>query len=242
MKKTTINNSEIEKFSKIADDWWKSDGKFKPLHKFNPLRIQYIRNTIEKHFSIKNDNLPFKGLNILDVGCGGGLLSEPVARLGANVVGIDASKKNINIAKAHLIKSKLNINYLNHSPDTLKITKKFDVVLSMEIVEHVEDLDLYIKQTSSFLKKNGIMFIATINKTFKSYVFAIVGAEYVLRWLPIGTHQWDKFVSPIQLIDNAKKYKLNLKNVSGVTLNLLEDKWKLTNDKSVNYICSFIKN
>ena len=242
MKKTTINNSEIEKFSKIADEWWKSDGKFKPLHKFNPLRIQYIRNTIEKHFSIKNDNLPFKGLNILDVGCGGGLLSEPVARLGANVVGIDASKKNINIAKAHLIKSKLNINYLNHSPDTLKITKKFDVVLSMEIVEHVEDLDLYIKQTSSFLKKNGIMFIATINKTFKSYVFAIVGAEYVLRWLPIGTHQWDKFVSPIQLIDNAKKYKLNLKNVSGVTLNLLEDKWKLTNDKSVNYICSFIKN
>ena len=242
MKKTTINNSEIEKFSKIADDWWKSDGKFKPLHKFNPLRIQYIRNTIEKHFSIKNDNLPFKGLNILDVGCGGGLLSEPIARLGANVVGIDASKKNINIAKAHLIKSKLNINYLNHSPDTLKITKKFDVVLSMEIVEHVEDLDLYIKQTSSFLKKNGIMFIATINKTFKSYVFAIVGAEYVLRWLPIGTHQWDKFVSPIQLIDNAKKYKLNLKNVSGVTLNLLEDKWKLTNDKSVNYICSFIKN
>ena len=242
MKKTTINNSEIEKFSKIADDWWKSDGKFKPLHKFNPLRIQYIRNTIEKHFSIKNDNLPFKGLNILDVGCGGGLLSEPVARLGANVVGIDASKKNINIAKAHLIKSKLNINYLNHSPDTLKITKKFDVVLSMEIVEHVEDLDLYIKQTSSFLKKNGIMFIATINKTFKSYVFAIVGAEYILRWLPIGTHQWDKFVSPIQLTDNAKKYKLNLKNISGVTLNLLEDKWKLTNDKSVNYICSFIKN
>ena len=242
MKKTTINNSEIEKFSKIADEWWKSDGKFKPLHKFNPLRIQYIRNTIEKHFSIKNDNLPFKGLNILDVGCGGGLLSEPVARLGANVVGIDASKKNINIAKAHLIKSKLNINYLNHSPDTFKITKKFDVVLSMEIVEHVEDLDLYIKQTSNFLKKNGIMFIATINKTFKSYVFAIVGAEYVLRWLPIGTHQWDKFVSPIQLIDNAKKYKLHLKNVSGVTLNLLEDKWKLTNDKSVNYICSFIKN
>ena len=242
MKKTTINNSEIEKFSKIADEWWKSDGKFKPLHKFNPLRIQYIRNTIEKHFSIKNDNLPFKGLNILDVGCGGGLLSEPVARLGANVVGIDASKKNINIAKAHLIKSKLNINYLNHSPDTLKITKKFDVVLSMEIVEHVEDLDLYIKQTSNFLKKNGIMFIATINKTFKSYVFAIVGAEYILRWLPIGTHQWDKFVSPIQLTDNAKKYKLNLKNISGVTLNLLEDKWKLTNDKSVNYICSFIKN
>ena len=242
MKKTTINNSEIEKFSKIADEWWKSDGKFKPLHKFNPLRIQYIRKTIEKHFMIKNDKLPFKGLNILDVGCGGGLLSEPVARLGANVVGIDASSKNINIAKAHLTKSKLNINYLNHSPETLKIKKKFDIVLSMEIVEHVEDMDLYIKQTSHFLKKNGIMFIATINRTLKSYVFAIIGAEYVLRWLPIGTHQWDKFVSPEELINNAKKYRLNLKDVSGVTLNLFEDKWKLTTDKSVNYISSFIKN
>ena len=196
MKTNTINKKEIEKFSRIADEWWDPLGKFKPLHKFNPIRIKYIKDNLIEHFNLKKNNKPLKNLQLLDIGCGGGFLSEPMSRLGANVVGIDASLKNIKVAKHHLKKSKLNIKYFNCSPENLKTSKKFDVILNMEIVEHVENVDIFIKQSSKFLKKNGIMFVATLNQTLKSYLFAIVGAEYVLRWLPIGTHEWDKFVKP----------------------------------------------
>ena len=182
MKNNTINKKEIEKFSKIADEWWNPTGKFKPLHKFNPIRIKYIKENLIEHFSLKKNNKPLKNLEILDIGCGGGLLSEPISRLGANVTGIDASKNNINIAKHHLKKSKLKINYLNCSPENLNTSKRFDVILNMEIVEHVENIDNFIKQSSKFLKKNGIMFVATLNQTLKSYLFAIIVAEYVLRF------------------------------------------------------------
>ena len=178
---------------------------------------------------------------IRDSGCGGGLLSEPMSRLGANVVGIDASLNNIKVAKHHLKKSKLNIKYFNCSPENLKTSKKFDVILNMEIVEHVENVDIFIKQSSKFLKKNGIMFVATLNQTLKSYLFAIVGAEYVLRWLPIGTHEWDKFVKPKNLINICQKNSLKLKKINGMTFNPIFDQWKISSDKSVNYITEFEK-
>ena len=200
MKTSTINKKEIDKFSKIAEEWWDPQGKFKPLHKFNPIRISYIKDNIISSFQLKNKgNKPLEKVKILDIGCGGGLLSEPMSRMGAEVVGIDASEKNINVAKLHAKKNGLDINYLCASPESLSFDNKFDVILNMEIVEHVEDVDLFLKSCSKLLKKNGIMFIATINKTLKSYLFAIIGAEYVLRWLPIGTHEWEKFVKPENL-------------------------------------------
>ena len=214
MKNNTINKKEIEKFSRIAEEWWDPLGKFKPLHKFNPIRISYIKENIINSFNLKNEDKPLKRLKILDIGCGGGLLSEPMCRLGADVTGIDASEKNI----------------------------KFDVILNMEIIEHVDDVNFFLKSCSSLIRKGGLMFVATINKTLKSYVFAIIGAEYVLRWLPIGTHEWEKFVNPNDLINISKKYNLNLKNLDGMKFNIVKDEWSLSNDKSINYIGKFIKN
>jgi 2-polyprenyl-6-hydroxyphenyl methylase/3-demethylubiquinone-9 3-methyltransferase len=241
MESSTINKLEIAKFSKIAAEWWSPNGKFKPLHKFNPIRIKYLKENIIEHFKLKQTNSPLKGLNILDIGCGGGLLSEPITRLGAKVTAIDASKKNIQVAKFHAKKNNLKINYLCSSPEKLNLNKKFDVVLNMEIVEHVEDLNFFIKKSSNLLKKNGLMFIATLNKTFKSYVLAIIGAEYVLRWLPIGTHDWEKFVRPDNLVSLAINSNLKLKKLSGMKFNPITDNWSLSNDKSVNYIAKFKK-
>ena len=241
MKSNTINKLEIAKFSKIAAEWWSPNGKFKPLHKFNPIRIKYLKENIIEHFKLKQTNSPLKGLNILDIGCGGGLLSEPITRLGAKVTAIDASKKNIQVAKFHAKKNNLKINYLCSSPEKLNLNKKFDVILNMEIVEHVEDLNFFIKKSSNLLKKNGLMFIATLNKTFKSYMFAIIGAEYFLRWLPIGTHDWEKFVRPDNLVSLAINSNLKLKKLSGMKFNPIIDNWSLSNDKSVNYIAKFKK-
>ena len=238
----TINKKEIEKFSKIAAEWWDPNGKFKPLHKFNPVRIKYIKDNIIKKFNLNSSNKPLKTINILDIGCGGGLLSEPMSRLGASVVGIDASKKNIEVAKFHAKKNKLKINYICASPEILKIQKKFDVILSMEIVEHVEDINFFIKKSSELLKKNGLMFIATLNKTLKSYMFAIVGAEYILRWLPIGTHDWNKFIKPDELIKVTKINNLKLEKLDGINFDLLTNEWNLSSNNSVNYIAKFKKN
>ena len=238
----TINKKEIEKFSKIAAEWWNPDGKFKPLHKFNPIRIKYIKNYIMQNFKLNVSNRPLKKIDILDIGCGGGLLSEPMYRLGASVVGIDASKKNIEVAKFHAKKNKLKINYICASPEILKIQKKFDVILSMEIVEHVEDINFFIKKSSELLKKNGLMFIATLNKTLKSYMFAIVGAEYILKWLPIGTHDWNKFIKPDELIKITKINNLKLEKLDGINFDLLTNEWNLSSNNSVNYIAKFKKN
>ena len=242
MKINTINKKEIEKFSKIAEEWWNPTGKFKPLHKFNPIRISYIKNNIINTFKLKNKKKPLNKIKILDIGCGGGLLSEPMRRLGAEVVGIDASQKNINVAKIHAKKNNLDIKYYCNSPENFEIKTKFDVILNMEIIEHVEDVDHFLKSSSNLLKKNGIMFIATLNKTLKSYLFAIVGAEYVLRWLPIGTHSWEKFIRPDYLINISKKHNLKLDSLDGMKFNLIKDEWYLSSDKSVNYIGKFIKN
>ena len=242
MKTSTINIKEIEKFSKMADEWWDPNGKFKPLHNFNPVRIDYIKRNVISHFKIKNSENPLYGKDILDIGCGGGLLSEPMSKLGGNVTGIDASEKNIIIADLHAKRSGLKIDYIASSPEKMNTNKKFDIILNMEIVEHVEDINFYIKKSSDLLKNSGIMFFATINRTLKSYVFAIVGAEYILRWLPIGTHQWEKFVKPSELIDKCNENFLKKKTLDGVSFNPLTSNWKISNDKSVNYIMSFEKN
>ena len=237
----TVNKKEIEKFSKIADEWWNVEGKFKPLHKFNPLRIKYIKEKVMHHFNINSKSKPLKNIELLDIGCGGGLLSEPMCRLGAKVTGIDASQKNIYVASYHSKKNKLKINYLCSSPENIKLKKKFDVILNMEVVEHVDDLNLFLKKSSLMLKKNGLMFISTLNKTLKSYVFAIIGAEYVLKWLPVGTHDWNKFVKPEELVNITKNNNLELIKIDGVFFNLLKNEWTISKDQSVNYISQFKK-
>jgi 2-polyprenyl-6-hydroxyphenyl methylase/3-demethylubiquinone-9 3-methyltransferase len=238
---SSVNKKEIEKFSKMAAEWWDPSGKFKPLHKFNPIRIKYIKENIINSFKLKTKKKPLDKINILDIGCGGGLLSEPMTRLGANVTGIDASNKNISIAKIHAKKNNLKINYLCSSPEKLKIQKKFDVILNMEIIEHVEDINFFMNSCSKLLKKNGLMFVATLNKTLKSYMFAIIGAEYVLRWLPIGTHDWEKFVKPEDLKKILSKNNLKLEKLDGMNFNIIKDEWNVSSDTSINYIVKSIK-
>ena len=239
---TTINQEEIQKFSKLADEWWDVNGKFKPLHMFNPIRIDYILGTVKKHFGKNDKTLPLEGLKFLDIGCGGGLISEPMSRLGAEVTGIDASEKNIKIAKTHAQKNDLIIKYLNKSPEELNSKQQFDVILNLEIVEHVEDVNLYFESCVSLLKKDGLMFTATINRTFSSYIKAIIGAEYVLRWLPIGTHDWNKFLKPEEIENKITKLNLSIKDVKGLVFNPLTRKWKTSDDVSVNYVIVGTKN
>ena len=240
---TTINKEEIQKFSKMADEWWDVNGKFKPLHMFNPTRIDYILNKTTSYFKLdKTKQLPLKNLKILDIGCGGGLMSEPMTRLGAIVTGIDASDKNIKVASLHAKQNNLNINYLNKSPEQMDQKEKYDVILNLEIVEHVDDVDLYISSCFNLLKKNGLMFTATINRTLTSYIKAIVGAEYILRWLPIGTHDWNKFLKPEELEKILNDEKFHTLDISGLEFNPFLSKWKKSDDLSVNYIVSSSKN
>ena len=240
---TTINKEEIQKFSNLADEWWDVNGKFKPLHMFNPIRIEYILDKISKHFQISREREKLlQNLDILDIGCGGGLITEPMASLGGDVTGIDAAEKNIKIASLHSKKSKLKINYLNKSPEQLTTKKKFDIILNLEIVEHVDNLDLYLKSCSNLLKKNGLMFTATINRTLISYLKAIIGAEYVLRWLPIGTHDWNKFIKPEELEKKLFEKNFVTKDLKGLEFNPILNKWKRSDNLSVNYIICSIKN
>ena len=234
---TTVNKEEIQKFSAIAEEWWNVNGKFKPLHMFNPIRIEYILETTRDHFNIKdNSNEPLKNLSVLDIGCGGGLMSEPITRLGGKVTGIDASEKNIKVASLHSKKNNLKIRYLNKSPEQLNEFEKFDVILNLEIVEHVEDVNLYINSCYKLLKPRGIMFTATINRTLISYIKAIIGAEYVLRWLPIGTHDWNKFLKPEELEKYLLENKFKTIDIKGLEFNPLNRKWKQSANLSVNYI------
>jgi 2-polyprenyl-6-hydroxyphenyl methylase / 3-demethylubiquinone-9 3-methyltransferase len=240
---TTVNKEEIQKFSRLADEWWNIEGKFKPLHMFNPIRIKYIIDICSIHCKVKQvKNMPLKGLKILDIGCGGGLISEPMTRLGADVTGIDASEKNIQVASIHAKKNNLKINYLTASPEQINRYEEFDVILNLEVVEHVDNLNLYLQACSKLLKKNGIMFVATINRTLISYLKAIVGAEYVLRWLPIGTHDWNKFVKPEELEKKLTDLNFLLEDMSGLNFNLLFNKWEKSNNLSVNYILVAKKN
>jgi 2-polyprenyl-6-hydroxyphenyl methylase/3-demethylubiquinone-9 3-methyltransferase len=237
----TDDENEIKKFSEMASEWWNPKGKFAPLHHFNPVRLEYFVNQIKKHFSIAPDKqFPFKNLSILDVGCGGGLISEPMARLGGKVTGIDASLNNINVAKFHAKEMNLEINYLDVTPE--KMTKSYDVILCLEIIEHVADVDFFIKSCEKLLKKNGIIIFSTLNRTIKSFLLAIIGAEYILNWLPKGTHSYDKFLKPEEIITNATKYNLSLNETMGFVYNIIFNEWRKSKDISVNYALSFTKN
>ena len=240
---TTVDKIEIEKFSKLAKDWWNPSGKFKSLHLFNPARIEFIKEKLISHFKIDiNNEKPLKQLKILDIGCGGGLLCEPLCRLGAIMTGIDAAKNNIEVAKIHSNEMGLNIEYIHASPENLNFINEFDVILNMEVVEHVSNVNLFMQNCSKLIKKNGIMFVATINKNLKSYIYAILGAEYILRWLPIGTHDWDKFLTPQDLDIIARKNNFLADEIVGMKFNLFSEKWSKSNDTSVNYISTFFKN
>tara|TARA_X000001036_G_scaffold416744_1_gene434064 strand:- start:111 stop:746 length:636 start_codon:yes stop_codon:yes gene_type:complete len=208
---------------------------------FNPIRIEYILDEISKHFKLDKRNKHFlKNLEILDIGCGGGLISEPMSRLGGNVTGIDASEKNIKVASIHSKENNLKITYLNKSPEQLNEKEKFDIILNLEIVEHVDNLDLYLKSCYKLLKKNGLMFTATINRTLISYIKAIIGAEYVLRWLPIGTHDWNKFIKPEEMQKKLADINFVTNDIKGLEFNPIFNKWKKSENLSVNYIiCSF---
>ena len=241
---TTVDKTEIEKFSKLAKDWWNPKGKFRPLHLFNPARISFIKDKLISHFTLNpNSEKPLEKLKILDIGCGGGLLCEPLNRLGSTITGIDASNNNIEVAKLHSKEMNLNIEYIHAAPENLDLkSNTYDAVLCMEVVEHLKDVNLFIENCSKLIKKNGIMFIATINKNLKSYIFSILGAEYVLRWLPIGTHNWDKFLTPQDLEIITSKNNFMADEIVGMKFNLFSKKWSRTNDSSVNYISTFLKN
>lgn len=231
---STIDPQEVEKFSRIADEWWDESGKFKPLHKFNPIRVGFIRRKIEEHFKT------ISNLTILDVGCGGGLISEPFARMGANVTAIDASEKNIAVAKIHAEKSELKIDYRTSSAEELvEKNEKFDVVFALEIIEHVADVENFIRSCSKLVKPNGLVFIATMNRTLKSLALAKIAVEYVLRWLPAGTHDWKKFLKPSEINSHATRNNLNLQCLRGFSYNILNDEWKEVENLDVNYVAVF---
>ena len=240
---TTVDKREIEKFSKLAKDWWNPNGKFRPLHLFNPARIKFIKEKLISHLNLnENSEKPLKNLKILDIGCGGGLLCEPLCRLGAIMTGVDASKDNVAIAKLHAEEMNLDIEYIHNPPENLNFENEFDVILNMEVIEHVSDVNLFVKKCSRLIKKRGIMFVATINKNLKSYIFAILGAEYILRWLPIGTHDWDKFLTPQNLEIIVNKNNFSNDETVGMKFDLFSNTWSKDSDTSINYISTFIKN
>ena len=239
---TTINKKEIDKFDALSQEWWDVNGKFKPLHQFNPIRLELIINYIKNYFSIINNTNNLKGIKILDVGCGGGLISEPLARLGADITGIDASEKNIQAAKIHAKKNNIKINYIHGSPEQLNLKENFDVLLNLEIVEHVDNIELFLNSCRNLLKNNGIMFTATLNRTFSSFIKAIVGAEYVLRWLPVGTHDWNKFLKPEELEKMLETLEFSLLELKGLNFSILTNKWFISNKTDVNYMMISKKN
>ena len=240
---TTIDENEVEKFSKIADEWWDANGKFKPLHKFNPIRLNFFKQEICKFFDRDEKLLtPLEGLKILDIGCGGGLVTEPISRLGAELVAIDASQKNINVAKIHAEKSDLKIDYQCISAEDLASqNQQFDVVLALEIIEHVADVEKFIEACAKLVKPNGLLFVATLNRTAKSLLMAKFGVEYILRWLPIGTHDWRKFLKPSEIENIAKNQQIQLQKIQGFSYNLLKDQWSFSADLSINYCLIFKK-
>jgi 2-polyprenyl-6-hydroxyphenyl methylase / 3-demethylubiquinone-9 3-methyltransferase len=241
--RTTIDPAEVERFSRMAAEWWSPTGKFKPLHKFNPVRLTYIREKVLETFDCDPKSVkPFKGLRFLDIGCGGGLLSEPMARLGAEVVGADPSPVNIEVAKLHAAESGLEIDYRAVTAEALASAgEKFDVVLNMEVVEHVADVGLFIEACGSMIKPGGLMFVATINRTLKALGLAIIGAEYLLRWLPKGTHQYEKLVRPEELAAALGTAGMNVAETTGVFYNPLTDSWNKSRDIDVNYMVLAVK-
>jgi 2-polyprenyl-6-hydroxyphenyl methylase/3-demethylubiquinone-9 3-methyltransferase len=235
---SSIDQAEVERFSRHAADWWDPRGPMAALHKFNPVRLAYIRDQSTANFGRDSRKLnSLEGLRILDIGCGGGILSEPLARLGAQVVGADPSEDNIIAARAHAEKAGVAVNYHATTAEELAgAAERFDVVLAMEVVEHVADVNSFVATCASMVKPGGLMIVATLNRTMKSFALAIVGAEYILRWLPRGTHQWDKFVTPMELEDAIEHHGLRVIGERGVIYNPFADRWQLSSDMDVNYM------
>ena len=235
---TTINTEEVAKFAAMADEWWSPTGKFRPIHKFQPVRLGYIREHAIGHFGRdEKSRFPLSGLRILDIGCGGGLLSEPMARLGADVVGADAAERNIAIARLHAEQSGLQIDYRATTAETLaEAGERFDIVLNMEVVEHVDNVPLYMKSCADMVKPGGLLFTATINRTLRAYALAIVGAERVLRWLPAGTHDWNKFLTPDEIAALIRRNGMRVSDTIGVVYHPIGDEWRRSGDTGVNYM------
>ena len=235
---TTVDSTEIAKFSAMAEAWWDPHGDFKPLHILNPTRIAFIRDLAARHFGRDPGvEAPLEGLTLCEIGCGGGLLTEPMRRLGAEVTGIDPSARNIGIARSHAETGGIKITYLQcAAEDMIERRESFDIVLAMEVVEHVANVDLFIASCAQLVKPGGLMFLATLNRTAKAFAFAIVGAEYVMRWLPRGTHDWRKFVKPSELANPLRRAGLSIERLTGVTYNPLADRWSLSRDLDVNYM------
>ena len=235
---STIDPEDVAKFSAIANEWWNPEGKFKPLHRFNPIRLQYIRDRLCDHFDRDPLSLrPFEGLRVLDVGCGGGLISEPLARMGARVTGIDASEKNTKTAQVHAAESGLDIDYKATTVEELAADGKiFDAVISLEVVEHVANFELFIKGCAGLMGVNSAILIATLNRTPKSFAFGIVGAEYIMRWLPRGTHNWRKFIRPSELAGALRRNCVVIEEIAGLSFNPFTNAWRVSDDVSVNYV------
>ena len=238
MTETTINNAEVAKFTAMAEEWWNPTGKFKPIHKFNPVRLGFIREHLLSHFALDGTSIrPFEGLRILDVGCGGGLLSEPLARLGASVTGIDAAERNIAIATLHAKQSGLAIDYRATTSEALVAEgESFDMVLNMEVVEHVDNVPLYMKSCADLVRPGGMMLTATINRTARAYALAVLGAEYVLNWLPRGTHDWKKFLTPEEIRTLLTRNGLRVTAETGVVYHPIGDEWRRSRDMGINYM------
>jgi 2-polyprenyl-6-hydroxyphenyl methylase/3-demethylubiquinone-9 3-methyltransferase len=238
MSETTINDEEVAKFTAMAEEWWDPTGKFKPLHKFNPVRLGYIRDKAIAHFGKDGSKRkPLEGLRILDIGCGGGLLSEPMARLGATVVGADAAERNIAIARLHATQSGLEIDYRATTSEALAAAgEKFDIVLNMEVVEHVDNVPLYMKSCADLVAPGGLLFTATINRTPRAYALAVIGAEYVLGWLPKGTHDFRKFLTPDEIAALVTRNRLKVIDKTGVVFHPLADEWRQSRDMGINYM------
>lgn len=237
-KSSTVDQDEVARFARLGRQWWDARGPMASLHKFNPVRLAYVRDRTAAHFSRDPKRLDsLAGLRLLDIGCGGGILSEPLARLGAVVVGVDPSPSNIAVAREHAAQSGLTIDYRCTTAEALTQTGEvFDAVLAMEVVEHVADVNLFVELVAAMVKPGGLAFAATLNRTAKSFALAIVGAEYILRWLPRGTHQWDKFVTPAELTRALDQSGLRLVGETGVIYNLFADRWQLDADMDVNYM------
>lgn len=233
-----MDPSEVEKFSTIAHEWWDPAGKFGPLHKFNPVRIDFVRREVIAHFGRDALSLgPFHGLTLLDIGCGGGLLSEPMARLGFTVTGADASERNVNVAATHSRAAGLDVAYRATTAEALAAEGGlFDVVLNMEVIEHVADMDIFLRASAALIKPGGLICVATINRTLKSLALAKVGAEYVLGWVPAGTHDWSKFVPPAQLSAALDHCGLEVRKTQGVSFDPFSWSWRLSRDTDVNYM------
>lgn len=241
--KGTADADEIARFAAIADEWWDPNGKFRPLHKFNPCRVSFIRDRIAAHYGLDPlADKPLSGLRLLDIGCGGGLLAEPMTRLGASVTAIDAAEKSIGVAKLHAQQGGLDIDYRVVVPEGLAdLGKSFDAVLNMEVVEHVADLDQFFQASAALVKPKGCMIVATLNRTLKSLAMAKIGAEYILRWLPVGTHDWNKFLKPSEIARGLRPYGMTLEDVTGMEYTPILDRWKLGPDTAVNYLAFFTK-